>query len=147
LLGWAAPGLTLIEVIASIALLASVLVGIVVAKSRHTHQLAQALRKQEAVRAADELIASWWLTQDGVPVGNEGVVVGDERLHWRTQQLTGHELEKWGVRVVRVEFHDAAAQSTADLAGETLVTVDLVVPPRSHLPAIVTSKSGEGGAP
>lgn len=126
---WRPAGLTLIEVVASIVLLATVLTSIVIAKSRHTRQLALSQRISTAVRAADELIAAWHLSGDGVPVNRTGSIAGDQSLHWRTRLLTGHELESWRASVVRVELMDANHQATDVLTdAKPLVSVDLVVP-------------------
>lgn len=126
---WRPAGLTLIEVVASVVLLATVLTGMVIAKSRHTRQLALSQRISTAVRAADELIATWHLSSDGVPVDRTGSIAGDESLHWRTRLVAGHELESWRASVVRVEVMDANHQATdASMEAKPLVSVDIVVP-------------------
>lgn len=126
---WRPAGLTLIEVVASIVLLATVLTGMVIAKSRHTRQLALSQRISAAVRAADELIATWHLSSEGVPVDQTGSIAGDHLLQWRTRLVAGHELEAWRASVVRVELMDANHQATdASMEAKPLVSVDIVVP-------------------
>ena len=116
------------------AILGMILVGVVLAKSRHTHQRALAERQTAAVRAADELIAGWW-TGPGVPIGESGTVGGDETMIWQTRLTPNDAMERLGARVVRVELCDAGART--DSAGgqrEALVTVDLVLPVPSGKP-------------
>jgi hypothetical protein len=122
-------------VVAAIAILGVILVGVVLAKSRHTHQVALAERKHAAVRAADALIAEWWKSVDGVPVGKAGAVESDASLVWETRVVRNPPLERLGARVVRVEVHEAEAgpsrSQEAPEAGEVpepLVAVDLVLP-------------------
>ena len=62
------PGLTLIEVVAAIAILGTVLVGITLSQSRHTRQLAAAQQQSAAAHAADQLISEWWTNTAGVPL-------------------------------------------------------------------------------
>ena len=135
-------GLTLIEVVAAIAILGSVLVGIVLAKSRHTRQLALAERKQQAVRAADRLITRWWTREQGIPVGEQGVLKSDKSLHWHTREMPNRRLNHLDARVVRVSLHVAdPARSQLPPKDHQLITVDLVLP---------TSRSGQSdgdGAP
>ena len=125
---WSRAGLTLIEVVAAVAILGTILVGVVLAKSRHTHQLALAERKMAAVRAADELIAGWW-TGSGVPIGGSGMVEGYEALFWQTRVVPNEAVGKLGASVLRVElFESGASEAARGNADDTLVTVDLVLP-------------------
>jgi prepilin-type N-terminal cleavage/methylation domain-containing protein len=122
-------GLTLIEVVAAIAILGSILVGIMLATSRHSRQLALAERKKEAVRAADKLITRWRTQQDGVPINQEGRVKFNDSLRWRTRRVNNETIEKLSGRVVRLSLHMANPQETAlDPKDYKLMTVDLVLP-------------------
>jgi prepilin-type N-terminal cleavage/methylation domain-containing protein len=129
-------GLTLIEVVAAIAILGAILVGIVLAKARHTHQLALARQTHVAVRAADGLIARWWAEPDGVPIGESGVLGADESLTWQTRLVENETVERLGTRVARVEVYESKMGTTqAADPGEPLVTVDLVLPVPEAKPA------------
>jgi hypothetical protein len=121
--------------VAAVAILGVILVGVVLAKSRHTHQVALAERKHAAVRAADALLAEWWKSVDGVPVGKAGAVESDASLAWETRVVRNPPVERLGARVVRVEIHETAVRRSGDdempEAGEVpdpLVAVDLVLP-------------------
>lgn len=121
-------GLTLIEVVAAITILGMVLVGVVVAKSRHTHQLSRAQQKQVAVRVADDLISKWWLDSHLVPIDAEGELATDPPLIWRTRIVDSYEIEQLAARVVRVElFLNIAGEPV--VRDEPLVMVDLVMSP------------------
>ncbi len=116
-------GHTLIEVLAAIAILGTILVGVVLAKSRHTRQIERTQRQNAAVRAADELIAGWWASSRGVPVGDSGVTASDASLAWKTHVVANREIEDLGARVVRVEIRIVDGKQER----EPLVTVDLVL--------------------
>jgi|WetSurMetagenome_2_1015567.scaffolds.fasta_scaffold593876_2 hypothetical protein len=118
--------LTLIEVVAAIAILGSVLVGVVLASARLTHQAAEARRQAVAVRAADELITRWWTSKEGVPVGSEGAVESDATLAWSARLVTNEAVDRLGARVVRVAVREADPQTSS--REESLVEVDLVLP-------------------
>lgn len=142
--------MTLIEVVAAIAILGTVLVGVVIAKSRHTRQIARAQRTHAAVRAADDLIASWWLSAEGVPIGAHGVIEADHTLAWRTRLIDNAAVLRLGAQVVRVEVRDAAtspaAQESADMhaleADKPLVVVELLLPD----PAVVNIEAADDQA-
>lgn len=127
-------GLTLIEVVAAIAILGTLLVGIVLAKSRHTRQLERARAQADAVQATDALIAGWWTDVHGVPIDERGEVPGRSSLRWRTRLIDNPRIEDLGARVVRVEVFadddDDEAQRSLKPGekDEALVVVDLVLP-------------------
>ena len=128
---WRARGLTLIEVVAAIAILGTLLVGVVLAKSRHTRQLERARAQAGAVQAADALIADWWTRPQGVPIDDRGTVPGDPDLSWRTRLVDNRSVAALGARVVRVEVYpgrDAPRRARSGEDHAALVVVDLVVP-------------------
>ncbi len=122
-------GLTLIEVVAAIAILGTVLVGVVMAKARHTHQLALTERRNDALRAADELLASWWTEPQGVPVAQSGEFEAGVPLAWETRWVPNRAVEELGARVLRVEIRESPDGAIEPIdGGEALVVVDLVMP-------------------
>ncbi|MGB0766889.1 MAG: type II secretion system protein [Phycisphaeraceae bacterium] len=123
--------MTLIEVVAAIAILGTLLVGVVLAKSSHTRQLSLAQSKSQAVRLTDALIASWWQTPDGVPVDESGSFGPGIDLRWQTRVVDNAAIDSLGARVVRVEViaDDPQARLDRDARDdEPLLIVDLVVP-------------------
>ena len=69
-------GLTLIEVVASIALLSAILVASLMGAQRHDRQLRTAKVKSIAVSGADQLLSAWH-RQGRLPVGQRGVFMRD----------------------------------------------------------------------
>jgi len=126
-------GLTLLEVLAAVAILGTILVGVVMAKSRHTRQLAATGRLDAAVRAADELIAAWWASPNGVPVDQSGELGTEGSLTWRTRVVANKEIEALGARVVRVEVRPRAIAAW-EATDRSAVEVDLVLPDPRHRP-------------
>lgn len=118
-------GLTLIEVVAAIAILGTILVGMVLAKSRHTHQLALAERRSEAATAADELLSRWWANGRNVPAEAEGEMPTDAKLKWTTRVMDNSAIDELEARVVRLEVRDAGAGAAN---APSLVVVDMVLP-------------------
>lgn len=139
-----AAGLTLIEVVAAIAILGTVLVGIVLAQSRHTRQIARAAQVDAAMEAADRQLEDWWASGGGVPIDDRGEVEGAP-LRWISRVVPNQALERLDARVVRVEFYEtgALAGNAGDrgaAADKPLLMIDLVLP-RPKDPA---ASEGEG---
>src|SRR5262245_61261655 len=108
----ARTGLTLLEVVAAIAILGGILVGLVLSKSRNERQLAVAKRQSQGVRLLDDLIASWWAADASgraVPIGAYGAV-SHGAWAWETRIVANPAIEKLGAKVVRVEMYDRARQ-------------------------------------
>ncbi len=64
-----ANGITLVEVIAGLALMGTLLTVVVVSSSQHLRQLKAAERKRESVRLLDDFLASWSVnnfSRDGI---------------------------------------------------------------------------------
>src|SRR3954447_2506410 len=85
-------GLTLVEVVAGLALLATLLVAVLTTKARVTRQWTHAQRKLQDVSAADRLLADWWPRRDDFPRQSSGTVPGDARLRWRTMTVRNDTL-------------------------------------------------------
>jgi prepilin-type N-terminal cleavage/methylation domain-containing protein len=130
---WAVPaaaamarrGMTLVEVVASLALLASLLVGLLLAKARFTRQSALADRRIEAVRAADRLLTEWWADPARLPRHGAGRIDGPADLSWQTSLVANPALGELGAQVVRLEIIDDRTGATA--AGGVLATVEVVL--------------------
>ena len=114
--------LTLIEVVASLALLGTLLVSIVLAQGRYVRQAALAQRKLEAVEAADELLEQWTQSDEGIPTAGEGEL--DRAMIWQTEGLPTSVLDDIGVQQVRLTI------STTREPGRpvTLTQVELLIP-------------------
>ncbi len=120
-------GFTLIEVIAGLAILGSLLAATVLARVAYTRQWVKANQKLEAVAAADALLAQWWRAPEGLPVSGAGDVPGWEKLTWRTHELPDDAAASIGGRVVRLEILPLGGHQTAETESPW-ATVDVVLP-------------------
>ena len=76
-------GLTLVEVVAGLALLATLLVTILLAFGAHAGQIRQAERRLEAIAVADELLREW-SAAGGIPeVGSHERLAEYDDLSWQ----------------------------------------------------------------
>jgi prepilin-type N-terminal cleavage/methylation domain-containing protein len=76
-------GLTLLEVLAALAILATLLAGLLLAKGKAMHQLGLAERRLKAVAAADALMEQWW-EREALPKREaSGDCPGEAELWWR----------------------------------------------------------------
>ncbi len=129
--GWKRAGLSLVEVVAAIVILGTILVGVVLAKARHTRQLAIAQQQQVAVRAADELLSGWWVSREGVPREGRGQLATQPGMVWETKVVENAEVQRLGARVVRLEVRLAEGLGQAGSISsedQILVKVDLMQP-------------------
>ena len=116
--------MTLLEVVAGLALLASLLAALVVAKARYARQAAAADRRLDAVAGADALLAVWHQDPRSLPREGSGAVPGDARLSWRTRPVANGDVEDLGGRVVRLEIFDERAGGRPVLVGVEFVAGD-----------------------
>jgi hypothetical protein len=135
--------MTLLEVVAGLALLASLLGALVMAKARYARQAAAADRRVEAVAAADELLAAWHQNPRALPLefSGSGAVPGERRLAWRLRPVVNAGVEELGGRVVRLEVLDERLAPPP-----VLVTLETVVaePPRTATTAPAKPAGGRG---
>lgn len=138
-------GLTLVEVVAAITILGTVLVGVVLSKSRHTHQAALTQRQNVAVRATDGLIANWWASPGGVPVSESGVIEAEIPLTWTTRVVENKAIEDLGALVVRVEVRELSPVNLGPgVEGGPLVVVEMVLPGAEGETEEITHGVGDG---
>jgi hypothetical protein len=98
--------MTLVEVIGGLALLATLLVAMLLAKGRYTRQAATADRRLQAVAAADALLTGWHQDATSLSGARAGVVPGDAGLAWRTLVVPNAAINALDARVVRLEIVD-----------------------------------------
>jgi prepilin-type N-terminal cleavage/methylation domain-containing protein len=139
-------GLTLLEVVAAIAILGTVLAGMVLARSHHARQIARAQRLENAVRVADELLSGWWTRPQGIPIAESGSVDGNASLSWQTRLVADLAIGTLGARVVRIEVRDldmaASSQRSEEMA---CVVVDIVLPPPARAAEVDDAARAEPG--
>src|SRR5688500_5138483 len=101
---------TLVEVVAGLALMATLLVALLLVHGRSTRQAAAAERRLQAVAAADALLAEWWPSPATFPRSSSGWVDrGGTDFSWRTRLVANGEAERLGAAVVRLEVLDERA--------------------------------------
>jgi len=118
-------GLTLIEVVAGLALLGTLLTTIVLAKAKYIRQGASANRRMRAVLAADSLLTSWWQDLASFPRASTGQINGDQPLIWQTRLMDHETVPGLVADVVRLEIIEG---NKGEKENQTLVTVDVMIP-------------------
>ncbi len=121
-----AAAMTLIEVVVGMAILGMILASLVVARSRYLHQWSLAGRKQQAVAAADALLADWWKDPSQLPRNSSGVFRSDGML-WRTHVMNNRQANALDVQAVRLEVFEQ--KSGAAQVPMPLATVDIILNP------------------
>ncbi|WP_197454883.1 hypothetical protein [Stieleria varia] len=114
-------GFSLIEIVVGLVLMGSVLVGSLLALSRHRRQMALAEDRIVAAMAADELLLQLTSQRDGIPLDGRGVIGGQPGWIWETRVVGLAQPLGVPVRVVRLTIF-----STEGISLRNLVSVDVV---------------------
>ncbi len=114
-------GSTLVEVIAGLGLLGTLLVALVLARSRLLEQNALAQKKMDAAAVAERLLASWWTSGEPMPREERGEADGHR---WQTRVVSNDALRACDGEILRLEL---LAQTPA-LSGDPLVAVEIALP-------------------
>lgn len=120
------PGLTLIEVVAGLALMGTLLTTLLLAHSAHARQVRAAQDKLAAVDALDGLLTRWEVAGTSAPRRDEGELPGHPELVWRTRPIRNRAAENLRSEVVVIEVFERNVASGAD----ALCSVELLVPQR-----------------
>jgi type II secretory pathway pseudopilin PulG len=115
---------TLVEVIASLMLLGTLLVGILVAHRRHDHQIRTSKLRLEAIEAADRLLCECRAKGSWGPLASSGRFADRSDLVWRWSLLTISELTQVGACIGRLEVFSTNQTAELPLAQIELVTSD-----------------------
>jgi len=119
---WRRRGVTLIEALAGLVILGTLLTAVTVARSRANHQYVQAQQRLAASRALDAQLAAWFSgPTPAVPLNSQGTLVGAPHLRWRTTTRTDAVMTTLHALVARVEVFDASSRSA-------VLSVEVVVP-------------------
>jgi type II secretory pathway pseudopilin PulG len=138
---WCNPnGLTLVEVVAGMALMATLLVGILMAYGNHVHQIKRAQRKLEAIALADQLMEGWFSkTNPAVPITSGGGSIGNKKksekvnkgnsLVWRTYEIENRRVsDSLNLKIIRLEVQDSEAKKENDVLAAVEVVVSVASP-------------------
>lgn len=96
-------GLTLVEVVASLALASLAIVMILNAVTSHQRQLKRVALKKEATLLLESLLADWFESDEPLPVGQSGELSEDNQYFWKVESQ-GSVNSTWKVRVIRVSI-------------------------------------------
>ncbi|MFH5806755.1 prepilin-type N-terminal cleavage/methylation domain-containing protein [Alienimonas sp. DA493] len=121
-------GFTLVEVLAGLALLGTLLAALLVADAAQGRQAARAADRLAAVRALDALLTGWAADADAaLPPAPGGPLTADGRLVWSARRERRPGAAALGCVVLRVEARrDAAAGDGRPVASVELLVVDEV---------------------
>jgi prepilin-type N-terminal cleavage/methylation domain-containing protein len=102
------PGVTLIEIVVGLVVLAVLVSSVTLARGRLMRQWSEAERKVQAASAVDQMMAGWigGGDSDSIPVPSQGTLQGVEGCIWRTNWAADGTAQRIGARVVRVEIFE-----------------------------------------
>ncbi len=122
--------MTLIEVLAGLVVLGTLLASMTIARGRMLRQWGEADRKLQSIRAVDALVTTWLSGPSrDVPVNSQGALGGVPNCLWRTRAMRDPAADALGAVIVRVDVIESATMSA-----KPLVTVDFLLPARSESP-------------
>ena len=115
-------GLSLVEVVVGLTLMATLLVSTLVAYSGHRRQLRRAEQKRVAVTVADRLLVEMSGTLNGIPLSSQGYIAGHPTWFWRTSPIGIVAPMQIPMTVVRLQIVESVgAGSTTVLASVDVV--------------------------
>jgi type II secretory pathway pseudopilin PulG len=114
--------MTLIEVLAALAILGFVLVSIVTCRARYVHQFSLARAKLDAIAAIDQLFAQARQKQGPFDISATGAIPGHPEWMLRRKVLVDDPDGLEGFQVVRLSVQPI------EQSGHDIVAIDLVVP-------------------
>jgi type II secretory pathway component PulJ len=115
--------LTLIEVVVSLGLLSTLLVGILVAYHRHAERIRTSQQSLIALDGIDRLMCDWASQGISTPCPARGELPGEEAFTWRTETIKADYQEPLGIDVVRL----AVFRKESSWDDEPIVSIDLAV--------------------
>src|SRR3954469_11397641 len=99
-----ASGATLIETLAGLVILGTLLVSITIARGRFIRQRALAEQKIAAAAAVDRLVARWMAgTGSAIPLSAQAPLDGVVNHTWRTRVIHDRAASEMGASIVRLE--------------------------------------------
>ena len=82
-------GLTLIEVLAGLALMGGVFAAMLIAHGRFMRQRERAQKREAAIEATDRLLQRWWSEDRPWPVHDTGELAKTNGLRWQIEPRSG----------------------------------------------------------
>jgi Tfp pilus assembly protein PilV len=106
-------GATLIEVLAGLVILGTLLVSVTMARGRFLRQWAEADHRIVAAHETDQLIETW-LTESSrnVPVSSQGATDDSDHHPWQTRVMPSPAAASVGAIVVRLQVFERSSEET-----------------------------------
>lgn len=125
------PAFTLVEVIAGIALLGTLLAGLMLSFSAHVRQYKAARLRIQAIEKLDRQLELWYADDGTLPMDSEGSLSSQPPLTWRTSTVNSPQAGRLNSVIVRVEVRrpDRADSSPPVVAVELLHPAAVVLMP------------------
>lgn len=101
--------LTLIEVMTALAILSTLLVGMLMAFTRNAEQIRKELVLRRAVTATDAMLCRWAQEQRYPSVNGKGKVPDTEDLVWQTRVHASQTAGKFGLSILDLEIRPETA--------------------------------------
>jgi prepilin-type N-terminal cleavage/methylation domain-containing protein len=124
-------GMTLIELLAGLVVLGTVLASVAVARGRFMRQWADADRKLLVTRAADAMLENWMIDPTRrVPLHGQGPLAGAPECDWQTAVLNEPESATLGAMTIRLSVFDRKPSypgAPRRTSSGPVLTVDLLV--------------------
>ena len=109
-------GLTLIEVVIGMFLLATLLVTLLSSFDHHRKQIRMAGLRLEAANAVDQLLAEWMSNPQALPINQSGT--WNERWAWRTRLVRRTAVHSIPINIVSLEVFESQVEGTPLVALE-----------------------------
>ena len=116
-------GLTLVEVVAGIGLLGTLLASLLISFSQQIRQQQRAQARLQAVQVLDRKLEEWYSGTDPIPVREEGELGSDEKLKWKTSRVKDAQAERWGMERVLIEIWPVEPAGSGPLVSLEVVQV------------------------
>ena len=122
---------TLVEVIAGIALLGTLLAGLMLGFSAHVRQYKAARQRIQATEMLDRQLEQWYAEGSELPIDREGALSSEPPLTWRTSTVRSPQAVRLNAVIVRVEVRrpDRPDSSPPVIAMELLAPANSVPQP------------------
>lgn len=109
-------GLTLIEVVAGLALLSTLLVATLVAYRGHVRQVRVAQQRLDAIEKIDTLMADWSETREYPASGTVEMFDHRNQMNWRLLEVDSNHIRDLNARILRLEvFRPTVSAENTDL--------------------------------
>jgi len=115
--------MTLVEVLAGMAILGSLLTGIVLAQARLTVQSRRTMQRRQACQLAEGLLSLWWEDEVIIPRNSSGNIADPPGWRWLTYVYYTDEADDLGAEVMRLNlFGPGSAEN------ETTLSIEILLP-------------------